>query len=121
MTVQSRRRGGSLARGGALLGVASVLANALGYGLTVVFARAFGPAEYGAATCDVSVGSVLLVEANPAPAQSLREVALFESLAGRLPVAGIVAYVDLTDVAGRDAALDALAARVLTVHALDRR
>jgi O-antigen/teichoic acid export membrane protein len=48
MTVDGRRRGASLARGGVLLGVASVLANALGYGLTVVFARGFGPAEYGA-------------------------------------------------------------------------
>jgi O-antigen/teichoic acid export membrane protein len=38
----------SLARGGILLGVAAGLSNALGYALTVVFTRSFGPAEYGA-------------------------------------------------------------------------
>ena len=38
----------SLARGGVLLGVAAGLSNALGYALTVVFTRSFGPAEYGA-------------------------------------------------------------------------
>lgn len=38
----------SLARGGVLLGVAAGLSNALGYALTVVYTRSFGPAEYGA-------------------------------------------------------------------------
>jgi hypothetical protein len=40
--------GGSLARGGVVLGVAAALANALGYGFTVVLAHRFSPAEYGA-------------------------------------------------------------------------
>ena len=48
MTDDGRRRGGSLARGGAVLGAAAVLANGLGYGFTVVLAHEFGAAEYGA-------------------------------------------------------------------------
>jgi O-antigen/teichoic acid export membrane protein len=48
VTDDGRRRGGSLARGGAVLGIAAILANGLGYGFTVVLARGFGAAEYGA-------------------------------------------------------------------------
>lgn len=48
MTEDGPRRVASLARGGVALGVAAVLANALGYGFTVVLAHGFGPAEYGA-------------------------------------------------------------------------
>ena len=38
----AQRGGTSLARAGVLLGVASVLSNALGYGLTVLLTRSFG-------------------------------------------------------------------------------
>src|SRR5690242_7776554 len=44
----AQRGGTSLARAGVVLGVASVLCNALGYGLTVLLTRPYGPAEYGA-------------------------------------------------------------------------
>ena len=48
----------SLARGGVLLGVAAVIANALGYAVTIVFTRSFGPAEYGALVALLGVGLI---------------------------------------------------------------
>ncbi|MFL6127597.1 MAG: hypothetical protein ACJ73E_00845 [Mycobacteriales bacterium] len=48
----------SLARGGVLLGVAAALANVLGYALTVLFTRSFGPAEYGAIGTLLGVGLI---------------------------------------------------------------
>jgi O-antigen/teichoic acid export membrane protein len=48
----------SLARAGVLLGVASVFSNALGYGLTVLLTRSFGPAEYGALGALLGVGLI---------------------------------------------------------------
>lgn len=54
----AQRGGTSLARAGVLLGVASVLSNALGYGLTVLLTRSFGPAEYGALGALLGVGLI---------------------------------------------------------------
>ena len=54
----AQRGGTSLARAGVLLGVASVLATALGYGLTVLLTRAYGPAEYGALGALLGVGLI---------------------------------------------------------------
>jgi O-antigen/teichoic acid export membrane protein len=48
VTEDGRRRRGSLARGGVVLGIAAILGNGLGYGFTVVLARGFSAAEYGA-------------------------------------------------------------------------
>lgn len=48
----------SLARGGLLLGVAAAVANALGYALTILFTRSFGPAEYGALGALLGVGLI---------------------------------------------------------------
>jgi O-antigen/teichoic acid export membrane protein len=53
-----QRRGTSLARAGVLLGVATVAANALGYGLTVLLTRSYGPAEYGALGALLGVGLI---------------------------------------------------------------
>jgi O-antigen/teichoic acid export membrane protein len=54
----AQRGGTSLARAGVLLGVASVLSNALGYGLTVLLTRSYGPAEYGALGALLGVGLI---------------------------------------------------------------
>lgn len=54
----AQRGGSSLARAGVLLGAASVLGNALGYGLTVLLTRSFGPAEYGALGALLGVGLI---------------------------------------------------------------
>jgi O-antigen/teichoic acid export membrane protein len=48
----------SLARAGVLLAAVSLLANALGYGLTVLLARSFGPADYGALGALLGVGLI---------------------------------------------------------------
>ena len=50
--------GTSLARAGVLLGVATVLSNALGYGLTVLLTRSYGPSEYGALGALLGVGLI---------------------------------------------------------------
>jgi O-antigen/teichoic acid export membrane protein len=54
----AQRGGTSLARAGVVLGVASVLANALGYGLTVLLTRSYGPAEYGALGALLGIGLI---------------------------------------------------------------
>jgi O-antigen/teichoic acid export membrane protein len=54
----AQRGGTSLARAGVLLGVASVLSTALGYGLTVLLTRSYGPAEYGALGALLGVGLI---------------------------------------------------------------
>ena len=54
----AQRGGTSLARAGVLLGAASVLSNALGYGLTVLLTRSYGPAEYGALGALLGVGLI---------------------------------------------------------------
>lgn len=48
----------SLARGGLLLGLAAAVANGLGYALTILFTRSFGPAEYGALGALLGVGLI---------------------------------------------------------------
>jgi O-antigen/teichoic acid export membrane protein len=70
---------GSLARGGALLAVASVLANALGYAFTVVLARAYGPAEYGAFGALLGLGLI-----GGIPSGALQYVLARRTAAGRL-------------------------------------
>ena len=54
----AQRGGTSLARAGVLLGAASVLSTALGYGLTVLLTRSYGPAEYGALGALLGVGLI---------------------------------------------------------------
>jgi O-antigen/teichoic acid export membrane protein len=54
----AQRGGTSLARAGVLLGVGSALATALGYGLTVLLTRSFGPAQYGALGALLGVGLI---------------------------------------------------------------
>jgi len=54
----AQRGGTSLARAGVLLGFASVLSTALGYGLTVLLTRSYGPAEYGALGALLGVGLI---------------------------------------------------------------
>lgn len=76
-----------------------------------VLRRVFGPADYASATaeCAPAVDRVIVVEGNCRADQCLRETAYFESLAdAEVPVAGIVAFVDLQDAVGRDPVLDAL-------------
>jgi O-antigen/teichoic acid export membrane protein len=69
----------SLARGGVLLGVAAALANALGYALTVLFTRSFGPAEYGAIGALLGVGLI-----GGIPAGGMQYVLARRTAAGRL-------------------------------------
>jgi O-antigen/teichoic acid export membrane protein len=52
------RRLGTSVRGGIVLGVATAVANALGYAFTVVLARAFTPAEYGALVALLGAGLI---------------------------------------------------------------
>ena len=73
--------------------------------------RAFLPTDYAAATGPIPIDRMVFVEANCRPDEAGREVEFVERLAqGEPRVAGIVAFVDLTDsrTAGRQ--LDALAA-----------
>lgn len=75
-------------------------------------ARAFTPAEYArdAQGAAAEIDAVLVVEGNCLPEQCLREVEQLESLArGPVPIAGVVAFVDLGDGPRRDQVLDALA------------
>jgi hypothetical protein len=76
----AQRRGTSLARAGVLLGVASVAANALGYGLTVLLTRSYGPAEYGALGALLGVGLI-----GGIPAGALQYVLARRTAAGDLP------------------------------------
>lgn len=71
--------------------------------------RAFLPADYTSASADASVARLVVVEANAAPSQAMREVAYFDRLAESDPrIAGIVAFVPLADARGRDRVLDCL-------------
>jgi len=76
----AQRGGTSLARAGVLLGVASVLSNALGYGLTVLLTRSFGPAEYGALGALLGVGLI-----GGIPAGALTYVLARRTAAAALP------------------------------------
>jgi len=76
----AQRGGTSLARAGVLLGVASVLSNALGYGLTVLLTRSFGPAEYGALGALLGVGLI-----GGIPAGALTYVLARRTAAAELP------------------------------------
>lgn len=72
--------------------------------------RAHLPDEYAAGAGAVPVDRVVVVEGNCLPEQCLREAAWLEMLAdGGAPIAGIVAFVDMTDTARRREVLDALA------------
>ena len=75
-----QRGGSSLARAGVLLGVASVLGNALGYALTALFTRSFGPAEYGALGALLGVGLI-----GGIPAGALQYVLARRTAAAGLP------------------------------------
>lgn len=55
---------GRSTRGGLALGVASVLSNALGYAFTVVLARSFGPADYGALVALLGAGLIGTIPAS---------------------------------------------------------
>ena len=71
--------------------------------------RAFLPGELESLTAR-TVDAVVFVEANCMPSESLAEARFIETLAGTEPrIAGIVAYVDMLDDAGRADTLDALA------------
>lgn len=70
----------SLARGGILLAVGSVLANVLGYALTIVLTRSYGPAEYGA--LGALLGAALIAGI---PAGGLQYVLARRTAAGHLP------------------------------------
>jgi O-antigen/teichoic acid export membrane protein len=76
----AQRGGTSLARAGVLLGVASVLSNALGYGLTVLLTRSFGPAQYGALGALLGVGLISGI-----PAGALQYVLARRTAAAGLP------------------------------------
>jgi O-antigen/teichoic acid export membrane protein len=76
----AQRGGTSLARAGVLLGVASVLSNALGYGLTVLLTHSFGPAEYGALGALLGVGLM-----GGIPAGALTYVLARRTAAAELP------------------------------------
>lgn len=73
--------------------------------------RAFLPGDLESLS-DRTINAVVFVEANCVPSESLEEAHFIETLAGTEPrIAGIVAYADLLDDAGRADALDALARR----------
>jgi len=72
--------GTSLARAGVLLGIATVLSNALGYGLTVLLTRSYGPAEYGALGALLGVGLIAGI-----PAGALQYVLARRTAAAGLP------------------------------------
>jgi L-fuconolactonase len=74
--------------------------------------RPFLPSDYATATAGIVVDTVILVEANCVPDQTVREVNFFDHIAASdSRVAGIVAFASLTAPHGLDAALAALAAR----------
>ena len=76
--------------------------------------KAFLPASYASATSGIPIDSMILVEANCLPHQTLGEADFFEEAAGLdSRVAGIVAFASLTTPAELDVTLDALAARPL--------
>lgn len=71
--------------------------------------RAYLPADYRAATGATPIGKIVFVEANCRPSETQREVELIARLAEVEPrIAGIVAFVDLVDMKGLRATLDAL-------------
>ena len=71
--------------------------------------RSFLPPDYSAAVGEVPVEKTVLVECNCLAAEAEREVELFGRLAETdCRIAGIVAFVDLTDVNARADALDRL-------------
>ena len=76
----AQRGGTSLARAGVLLGAASVLSTALGYGLTVLLTRSYGPAEYGALGALLGVGLI-----GGIPAGALQYVLARRTASARLP------------------------------------
>jgi len=74
--------------------------------------RPFLPAAYASATAGIPIDTMILVEANCLPHQTLGEVAFFEQIAAMdSRVAGIVAFASLIAPAELDRTLDALAAR----------
>ena len=76
--------------------------------------RPFLPASYASATAGIPIDTMILVEANCLPPQTLGEVDFFEQIAGKQShVAGIVAFASLTAPAELDRTLDALVARPL--------
>src|SRR4029079_19834614 len=85
----AQRGGTSLARAGVLRGVASVLSNALGYGLTVLLTRSFGPAEYGALGALLGVGLIGGIPAGALTYVLARRTAAAEAPAGAHQAAGV--------------------------------
>jgi L-fuconolactonase len=76
--------------------------------------RPFAPADFDAATTSVSVAQMVVVECDGPPTQHVAEVQYFEDLAARDErIAGVVAFVDLTEPSTRDPALDAARASPL--------
>jgi predicted TIM-barrel fold metal-dependent hydrolase len=74
--------------------------------------RPFLPAAYASATSGIPIDTMILVEANCPPHETLGEVAFFEQIAAtNSRVAAIVAFASLTAPAELDRTLDALAAR----------
>ena len=74
--------------------------------------RPFLPAGYASATAGIPIDSMILVEANCLPRQTLGEAAFFEQIAtADSRVAGIVAFASLTEPEELDRTLDALTAR----------
>ena len=72
----------------------------------------FLPADYSAAVGDLPVGRCVAVEANCLPYEAERELELFEELAdGDARIAGVVAFVDLTDDVARAERLGCIASR----------
>jgi L-fuconolactonase len=72
--------------------------------------RPFLPSDYAAAARDAPIAGIVFVEGNCHPDEAGREVALAERLAQAEPrLAGIVAFLDLTDPDTLDRRLDALA------------
>ena len=72
--------------------------------------RPFLPPDYASATAGITVDTMVLVEANCGPDQTLGEAELFERLAATDPrVAGIVAFASFTGPQELDPTLDALA------------
>ncbi|HEX5072114.1 MAG TPA: amidohydrolase family protein [Gemmatimonadaceae bacterium] len=76
--------------------------------------RPFLPASYASAAAGIPIDTMILVEANCAPHQTLGEADFFERVAATGPhVAGIVAFASLTETAELDRTLDSLTARPL--------
>jgi len=74
--------------------------------------RPFLPASYASATSGIPIDTMILVEANCLPHQSLGEADFFEQLAAvQSRVAGIVAFASVTTPGELDRTLDAFAAR----------